>query len=119
MSAAPTDPLSLVFDQVEAYNDRDLDRTLAYYAEDAVILNAESGVIAAGKAAIREVFDNVFSTNPNLHAALPTTVRVGDWVAIHSIVDDWLHADGTHGRMEWVELYQVIDNQIQRVQLFS
>jgi uncharacterized protein (TIGR02246 family) len=119
MSVAPIDRLRLVSDQVEAYNDRDLDRTLAYYSEDAVILNAEGGVLAAGKAAIREVFDKVFSSNPNLHAAIPTSVRVGDWVAIHSIVDDWLHADGTHSRMEWVELYQVVDNQIHRVQLFS
>ena len=119
MEAAPTDPLRLVSDQVEAYNDRDLERILSYYSEDAVILGAEGAVIAAGKPAIREVFDKVFSANPKLHAAVPTAVRVGDWVAIHSIVEDWVCADGSQGRMEWVELYQVVGDKIRRVQLFS
>ena len=119
MEVAPTDPLRLVSDQVEAYNDRDLERILSYYSDDAVILGAEGAVIAAGKPAIREVFDKVFSANPKLHAAVPTAVQVGDWVAIHSIVEDWVGAGGSQGRMEWVELYQVVGDKIRRVQLFS
>jgi uncharacterized protein (TIGR02246 family) len=104
---------------VEAYNARDVDRTLSYFAEDAMIVNAEGVVIDAGKSAIREVFANVFANNPELHAEVPTAVQVGDWVCIHSIVEDWVHANGSRGRMEWVELYQVVDEKIRRLQLFS
>jgi hypothetical protein len=50
---------------------------------------------------------------------VPTSVEVGNWVCIHSIVDDWAHPDGSRGRMEWVELYHVVDGKITRMQLFS
>ncbi len=64
-------------------------------------------------------FAKVFADNPELHADVPTSIEVGDWVCTHSIVEDWAHADGTHGRMEWVELYQVVGEKITRLQLFS
>jgi uncharacterized protein (TIGR02246 family) len=119
MADASGDPVRVVLDMVEAYNARDLDGTVAYFADDAVFVSAEGAVTEKGKAAIRDVFDRVFSTNPQLHAEIPTTIRVGDWVMIHSIVEDWVHANGTHGRMEWVELYHVAAGKIDRMQLFA
>jgi uncharacterized protein (TIGR02246 family) len=119
MESATSDPVRLVLDMIDAYNARDLDGTVAYFAEDAVFVDAEGAATQTGKAAIRNVFDRVFSTNPQLHAEIPTTIRVGDWVMIHSIVEDWVHGDGTHGRMEWVELYHVAGRKIDRMQLFS
>ncbi len=119
MADASTNPVRLVLDMVEAYNARDLDSTASYFADDAVFVNAEGAVTTTGIAAIRDVFDEVFSTNPQLHAEIPTTIRVGDWVMIHSIVEDWVRRDGTSSRMEWVELYHVAHDKIDRMQLFS
>jgi uncharacterized protein (TIGR02246 family) len=113
------DPLRLVSDQVEAYNDRDLDRVLSYYAEDAELVDTLGNLIVSGKPGIRNIFAEVFSKNPNLHAEVPTIVRVGDWVAIHTFVKDWAHRDGSRGRMDWVELYRVENGEIRRLQLFS
>ena len=104
---------------VDAYNARDLERTMSYYSDNAVIVDAEGDVIDSGAPAIREIFDEVFSTNPELHAEVPTTIRVGDWVMIHSIVEDWIHRDGNHSRREWVELYHVAAGKIDRLQLFA
>ncbi|HEY8775773.1 MAG TPA: nuclear transport factor 2 family protein [Gaiellaceae bacterium] len=119
MADASGDPARIVLDMVDAYNARDLDRTVEYFADDAVFVNAEGAVTETGKAAIRDVFDDVFSTNPELRADVPTTICVGDWVMIHSIVEDWVHRDGTHARMEWVELYHVAAGKIDRMQLFA
>ena len=119
MSDAAVDPERVVRDRVEAYNARDLEATVSYFASDAVFLDAEGAVFAAGESAIRDVFGEVFSTNPQLHADVPSTIRVGDWVMIHSIVEDWVQRDGTHSRMEWVELYRVSAGKIDRMQLFG
>ena len=118
MAVIQTDSARLVDEMVQAYNARDVDRMLSYFADDAMIVDAEGAVMDAGKAALRETFAQVFAANPALHAEVPTSIPVGDWVCIHSIVDDWANADGSRSRMEWVELYQVIDGKITRCQLF-
>jgi len=118
MAVAQTDRSRLVDEMVEAYNARDVNRMLNYFADDAVVVDAEGAVLDSGKSALRHTFEEVFAANPQLHADVPTSIEVGNWVCIHSVVDDWANADGSRGRMEWVELYQVIDAKITRLQLF-
>lgn len=113
------DATALVLEHIEAYNARDLDKMLSYYASDAQILRDDGTLLSGGQQAIREVFGRVFAANPELHADVPAAIQVGQWVMVHSIVPDWAMADGSRGEMQWVELYQVVDDKIQRVQLFS
>ena len=112
------DATALVLDHIEAYNARDLDRMLSYYASDAVILDGDGSLLDEGHEAIREIYGRVFADNPELHAEVPTAVQVGPRVMVHSIVRNWAMADGSRGEMQWIELYQVVDDKIQRVQLF-
>lgn len=119
MDVVQNDRTRLIGAMVEAYNARDVDRMLSYFAENAVIVDAEGGLLDSGKAALREVFAKVFADNPELHADVTTSIEVGDWVCIHSTVEDWARGDGTRGPMAWVELYQVVEGKITRVQLFS
>jgi uncharacterized protein (TIGR02246 family) len=112
------DATALVLEQVEAYNARDLKRMLSYYSTDAVILGGDGVLLDEGHEAIREAFGQVFAANPELHADIGAVVQVGQWVMIHSIVANWAMADGSPGEMQWIELYQVVDDKIQRVQLF-
>jgi uncharacterized protein (TIGR02246 family) len=109
---------ALVMEHIQAYNARDLDRTLSYYATDALILDGDGTVLDEGHGAIREAYGRVFAANPDLHADIPAVVQVGEWVMVHSTVSDWAMADGSRGAMQWIELYQVVDDKIQRVQLF-
>lgn len=112
------DATALVLEHIDAYNARDLDKMLSYYASDALILDGDGTLLDEGQEAIREVFGRVFAANPELHADVPTVVQVGQWVMVHSIVPNWAMADGSRGEMQWIELYQVVDGKIQRVQLF-
>jgi hypothetical protein len=112
------DATALVLEHIEAYNARDLDRTLSYYATDALILDGDGTLLDEGQEAIRAAYGRVFTANPELHADIPAVVQVGQWVMVHSTVRNWAMADGSRGEMQWIELYQVVDDKIQRVQLF-
>jgi uncharacterized protein (TIGR02246 family) len=112
------DVVGLVLAQVAAYNARDIERTLSFYTPDAVIVDGEGNVLDGDREAIRDAFEGVFAANPELHAEVPAAINVGEWVMIHSIVPTWPMADGSRGEMQWIELYQVVDGKIQRVQLF-
>jgi hypothetical protein len=112
------DATDVVMAQVAAYNARDIERTMSYYAAEAVLVDSQGNVVDADREAIRGVFEGVFAANPELHADVPTAVNVGEWVMIHSIVPTWPLADGSRGERQWIELYQVVEGKIQRVQLF-
>ena len=63
-------------------------------------------------------YERVFNNNPELHADVPTAFSVGNWVAIHSIAPNWAMQDGSRQQMQWIEVYQVSNEKIKRVQLF-
>lgn len=112
------DVVTIVQDHLDAYNARDLDGTLRFYVDDAVIVDGGGAVIAEGREGIRAVYERVFAQNPDLHAQVPTAFHVGDWVAIHSIAPNWAMQDGSRQEMQWIEVYQVVKGKIKRVQLF-
>src|SRR5436305_3862675 len=58
----PAGAVGVVVAQIDAYNARDLDKILTYYAPDAVIRDAADGRFEdRGLDAIRAVFDSVFA----------------------------------------------------------
>jgi hypothetical protein len=59
-----SDVVTIVKDQVDAYNTRDIDAVMRYYADDAVILDGFGAVIAEGRDGIRAVYERVFTNNP-------------------------------------------------------
>jgi uncharacterized protein (TIGR02246 family) len=119
MADGSGDPTRVVLDMVEAYNARDLDKTVECFTDDAVMVDAQGTVTETGKAAIHDVLAEVFTTNPQLHAEIPATIQVGDWVMLNSVVEEWRHRDGTSSRMEWVEMCHVTGGKIDRMQLFG
>jgi hypothetical protein len=56
-----------VLQQIDAYNDRDLDSFMAAYAEDAVLEDGEGNVLARGHGGIRDLYGELFSQSPQLH----------------------------------------------------
>jgi hypothetical protein len=117
--ADPTPEIDVVLRQFDAYNERDLDGILAYYAEDARIIDAGRGAFREeGRDAIRPVFKRVFDASPELHANATSIFQVGSWVSVRSIAEGFL-ASGDLGHREWVEVYRVEDGLITELHLFS
>src|SRR3954447_16840473 len=74
------DAAQVVQEQIDAYNDRDLERFLSFYASDAVIEDGEGNITMLGLAAIRDSYGRLFDASPDLHAEVPTRIEVGSWV---------------------------------------
>jgi hypothetical protein len=72
--------------QVEAYNLRDLDAFISCYSPDVVIEDATGIVVMQGHEARRRVYGDMFGQSPELHAEIPTRIRIGEYVIDEELV---------------------------------
>src|SRR5215212_873053 len=107
------DVVSLIDDQVAAYNARDLERFAATYADSIRIYRMptmEPGIV--GKEQLRETYRKRFSA-PGLHADIVNRIVMGNKVIDHErVVGIQDHA------IEAVAVYEVADGLIQAVWFF-
>jgi len=83
----PPSPETVVQRQVEAYNARDIDAFLSFYAEDAVVRRLPAGEIAwDSREAMRPRYAKRFAENPKLNCIITNRVVHGDWVVDHELV---------------------------------
>lgn len=113
--AAPADatgptPEALVDAQLEAYNRRDLEGFLAFYADDAVLVDYPDKVTQAGKAAMRTRYEKRFA-NPNLRATIARRIVFGRFVIDH----EQITAPPAAGMIEAVAVYELVGGKIVRV----
>ena len=105
-------PDQVVDEQIRAYNDRDIDAFVEWYAEDAVVARLPSGeVVAEGTAEIREGWGELFQSTPDLHCEVTDRFTMGEFVAC---VED---VAGMDEPLTALGLYQVRDGKIQRLWL--
>ena len=71
--------------QVDAFNARDLDAFLAVYADDAVLEGPDGAVMMRGHEQMRAFYCPLFAQSPDLHAEIPSRIRVGTFV----IDEEW------------------------------
>ena len=98
--------------QLDAYNDRDLERFLTAYAQDAVIRDFKSGdLILEGMEAMRERYGNLFENSPDLHCELRHRIVKDDMVIDHEHITGRLDSDP----FDAIAIYQVVDGLIQHI----
>jgi hypothetical protein len=66
--------------QVQAYNERDLERFIACFSPDCVIEDARGTLVARGHTDLRAHFGRVFEENPELQCQVVHRSRVGEYV---------------------------------------
>lgn len=103
-------PEAIVDAQLAAYNRRDLEGFLGFYAEDAVLANHPDQVTQTGKAEIRARYRKRFS-NP-VHAEIIKRTVFGRFVIDHERV---VAAPPAEGTIEAVAVYEIKDGKIVRV----
>jgi hypothetical protein len=80
-------PVELAQGQLDAYNARDLDAFLSFYAEDCVVRDLPGGAARIeGREAMRARYGALFASCPDLHARLENRIVVGDFVVDHERV---------------------------------
>lgn len=100
--------VDVIHEQLEAYNDGDVDRFASCFAENAIVESLlESGAPTEGTAAIRETYGELFAENPTLRAEAVGELVVGNLVTHH----ERLFVDGEQVG-EAIGTYRVVDGKI-------
>ena len=106
-------PAQIVQRQLEAYNRRDLESFLSFYADDAKIIGYPDQVLAQGKDAMRELYRKVFEPAPQLNASIQNRIAQDRFVIDQERITGL--ADGQ--TLDAVAIYEVKDGRIVRVTL--
>jgi hypothetical protein len=101
----------VIDEQVAAYNDHDLDRFLACYAEDVVVRDGHGATLMAGLEALRAQYGQWFSQHPDLHVEVRGRLQAGSWIV------DEEHVQLGGSEMDGVACYHVADGRIDVVVL--
>lgn len=104
-------PIEVVQAQVDAYNQRDLERFLSFYADEAQIFDYPDHLLMAGKDAMRERYRKLFEPAPQLHALILNRIAFDRFVIDRESVTG--RADGK--TIEAVAIYEIRDGRIVRV----
>lgn len=99
-----SDPVFIVQGQLDAYNDRDIDNFMTFWAEDAQYFAFPSELLAQGKDQIRERHLVRFK-EPNLFGRLVSRMSVGNLVIDQEVVTRTF-PDGP-GHVDVIAIYEV------------
>ena len=108
----PPSPETVVQRQVEAYNSRDIDAFLSYYAENVTIRHLPEGEVSwASREAMRDRYAKRFEENPELNCVITNRTVHGNWVIDHELVT----GVKDRPRIRAVATYEVRNGLIQNV----
>jgi imidazolonepropionase-like amidohydrolase/predicted SnoaL-like aldol condensation-catalyzing enzyme len=108
----PPNPAWVVQQQVDAYNARDVERFVSYFAEDAEVARFPEGdEVATGRAKIREVYAVMFEQSPQLSCRIVSRTVQGRYVVDHELVTGIRGGNDVRA----VAIYEVDLGQITRV----
>lgn len=110
-SLLTTSPADIVQQQINAYNDRNLDAFLNTHSTDIKVYQYPDSLIFSGLPAMRSGYQSLFKNAPDLHAKITDHITYGNYVIEKGRVTG-LPNDTTR---EGVAIYRVIDEKIDRV----
>lgn len=98
-------PLSVVQEQLDAYNARDIDRFMAVFADSVIFKDFKTASISMkGKAAARERFADYFKSSPELQSNLAGRIHFDNVVIDHEKI---IGSRGSTDIYELVMIYEV------------
>ena len=103
--------------QLEAFNDRDLDRFMDAFAGDTQVEDGDGTRIMSGAAEMRPFYEAMFSDSPDLHCDVVNRISVGDWVIDEEKVVG-VQAEGFPEELHSAVAYKVEGGKITRVRFF-
>ena len=99
----------IVQQQLEAYNNRDIDAFMATYTNDIKLYNYPEELRTEGQKEMRERYDNFFKNTPDLHAFIKKRIVIGNKV----IDEEQITINGKIYNA--VAIYEVENNKIKKV----
>ncbi|HEU4496615.1 MAG TPA: nuclear transport factor 2 family protein, partial [Flavobacterium sp.] len=103
-------PLSLVQQQLNAYNARNIEAFLAPYAEDVELYDFPDKLMGKGKESMRKIYGQMFATLPDLHCEIKERIIQGNTVIDHERV-----RIRKNSFVEATAIYKIENGKIQKV----
>lgn len=102
--AQETNALAVVQEQLDAYNERDIDRFMEVFADSVIFKDFRTGKISIqGKEEARKRFADYFENSPNLQSNLAGRIHFDKVVIDHEKIT------GSRGSMEVYELVMIYE----------
>jgi hypothetical protein len=105
----------IVQEQVDAFNNRDIDRFLSYYLQGVEILDGEGKLMMAGHEGMRQLYGKLFEQSPTLHAVIQNRIIVNQYVVDEELVSG-VNLQGFPSELHAAVIYRIADGKIVRVQ---
>jgi hypothetical protein len=100
----------IVQSNLEAYNNRDLEKFMSWFSEDVEIYNfSEMKLVASGKPAIEKLYKELFAASPNLNSTILKRIVFDNKVIDHESI---VGRKGASEVLEIVMIYEVKDGKI-------
>lgn len=112
MSTAPT-PVSVVQNQLDAYNRCDLEAFVATYSADVQIQDGQGKELCRGHKKLREIYGPMFRDNPHQFAVITNRIAAGQ----HVIDQEEVVGRADNVRRHAVAIYRVQGDVITHVTL--
>ena len=103
-------PEELANEQLEAYNNRDIEAFLVPYSDTVKVYNDKRELLYQGKETMRAQYGAMFDQTPDLNCKLLNRITVGDTVVEHEEV-----TFGGGRKIYAIVMYKIADNKIQEV----
>ena len=100
----------IVQSNLEAYNNRDLQKFMSWFSEDIELYSfSEMKLVASGKPAIEKLYKELFAASPNLHSTILKRIVFDNKVIDHESI---VGRKGTSDVLELVMIYEVKEGKI-------
>ena len=95
---------------LEAYNNRDLEKFMSWFSEDIELYSfSEMKLVASGKSAIEKLYKELFAASPNLNSTILKRIVFDNKVIDHESI---VGRKGATDILEIVMIYEVKDGKI-------
>lgn len=102
---------SVVQRQLQAYNDKNIDLFMGCYSEDVKIYDFPNTLTMEGQEAMRERYQKLFESYPNMIATVDKRIFHGKYVIDHEVITGRLEG----AIIEAVAMYEIKDDLIIKV----
>lgn len=102
----------IVQQQLNFYNQRDLEGFMSLFADDASLINQSNGkILAEGWKEVKEVYCSLFEQSPDLYSELKNRIVLGSTVIDHERISGRM---GSSNIIELVVMYELKEAKIFR-----
>ena len=105
------DPVQVVQDFIDAFNERDVDRVIGCFSADAALQDDGEHPFVQGEEALRAHFGGFLPRSPGVHVDIPARIHVGSWVVQEEHVTDLVVGEPVP-EFNIISAYRVEDGKI-------